>query len=1181
MYLKKLTLRGFKSFASATSLVLEPGITCIVGPNGSGKSNIVDALAWVMGEQGAKSLRGASMEDVIFAGTAKRAPLGRSEIQLTIDNSDQALPIDYAEVTIARTKFRNGSSEYSINGTACRLLDVRELLSDSGIGREMHVIVGQGHLDQILSATAETRRGFIEEAAGVLKHRERKEKALRKLDATQANLHRLTDLISEIRRQLKPLGRQAEVAKRASVVQAELRDAKARLLADDLAQAQTVLTTESDDENSARTRRGLVESALAAARESEDQARATMTSADQDHRRIQETWFVLSSVGERVRSNITVAQERVHNATDRPVIDADPARDPQTLLSQAEAISGSEAKLRDEVAVRSQKLKQASEARASAEADSMAAGEEFEQLAAAAARQRESAARLSGQVTALRARVASGAARLDQARQASERATQAVEAAATAFDEASQRGIVHEVDQDLDAEVEARRADVVSARQALDSARDHAAQATQARAGLAARVETLRLTLGSQADGVAWLEAESDLVGLRGPVASLVTVQPGYEAAVAAGLGTAAEAVTVVDLRVGAQAMELLRAGDRGRADLVVAAAADLTDSNEATSPPGAVLARSLLSGDPAVVAALSHVLGGAVVAESVEQAQQWLEQCPELVVVTRDGERLTSWLVSGGSSAGQSSLQIASALSGAEVELAGVTIEVDQTQAELASAQALLSQAQALRDETMRRRDDAVAARGAETQRLARLESALALARAEADRRLEQHARAEQDLAADQTSLSQSEATLAAVSQSQAVAAPDPTSRDRLADAAKKARAVEMEARLGLRTLEERARSLANQAESLRAAAQSEREARLEAERRRRRLEHQAEVARSAAIAGQWLYDRISQSLRLAEEARTHTGQVRDSAANEVESSRAAVRQLSSELEGLVDSVHREELAKAQQQMRVDALAQRAMAEVGLDATTLVDQYGPSQPIPVLGDDLTATEQPRTVPFVREEQLKRLRTAERDLQLLGKINPLALEEFQAMEERHQFLARQLEDVRKTRSDLLGIVDDVDARVQEVFASAYADVEREFATTFTRLFPGGEGRLVLTEPGQWLTTGVEVEARPAGKKVKRLSLLSGGERSLVAVCFLIALFKARPSPFYILDEVEAALDDTNLGRLLEIYEELRATSQLLVITHQKRTMEIADTLYGVTMGSDGTSTVVSQRLRED
>ncbi|MDR1387233.1 MAG: AAA family ATPase, partial [Propionibacteriaceae bacterium] len=410
----------------------------------------------------------------------------------------------------------------------------------------------------------------------------------------------------------------------------------------------------------------------------------------------------------------------------------------------------------------------------------------------------------------------------------------------------------------------------------------------------------------------------------------------------------------------------------------------------------------------------------------------------------------------------------------------------------------------------------------------------------------------------------------------------PPKDRRQELADQAKAARAAEMEARLALRTVEERARSLAGRSESLRRAAEQERQARARAAAVQAQLAAEAARAEVVARAATWLAGRVEASLALAAAGRAEAGRRRETADAAVAEARRSSRQLADHLETIVDTAHRDELARAQQRMRIDALAERALAEVGLDAEALMAEYGPDRPIPSSQAEPEAEDgPPPTRPFVREEQLKRLRTAERDLQLLGRINPLALEEYDAMQERHRFLAEQLDDLRRTRSDLLAIVDDVDARVQTVFAQAYADVEREFGSVFARLFPGGQGRLFLTEPGQWLTTGVDVEARPAGKNVKRLSLLSGGERSLVAICFLVALFKARPSPFYILDEVEAALDDTNLGRLLEIYEELRRDSQLVVITHQKRTMEIADVLYGVSMRDDGISNVVSQRLRTE
>ena len=317
-----------------------------------------------------------------------------------------------------------------------------------------------------------------------------------------------------------------------------------------------------------------------------------------------------------------------------------------------------------------------------------------------------------------------------------------------------------------------------------------------------------------------------------------------------------------------------------------------------------------------------------------------------------------------------------------------------------------------------------------------------------------------------------------------------------------------------------------------------------------------------------------------LAADERAAVEESRRGSEQELMAVRTQLRDLGREHDELVSSVHRDEMARTQQKMRIEQLEERALEELGLDPSGLVDDYGPATLIPFTGEVPEGEEPPEPTPFVREEQAKRLRAAERALSMLGRVNPLALEEFSAMEERHKFLTEQLEDLKRTRKDLLDIVREVDARVEQVFTEAYADVEKAFDSTFARLFPGGEGRLVLTAPDDMLNTGIEVEARPAGKKVKRLSLLSGGERSLVAVAFLVSLFKARPSPFYILDEVEAALDDTNLGRLLEIYEELRENSQLLVITHQKRTMEVGDALYGVTMRGDGVSAVISQRLRD-
>ncbi len=405
MYLKSLTLRGFKSFASATTLQFERGITAVVGPNGSGKSNVVDAIAWVLGEQGAKALRGGKMEDVIFAGTADRPPLGRAEVTLTIDNSDGALPIDYAEVSITRRMFRDGAGEYEINGSSCRLLDIQELLSDSGIGREMHVIVGQGQLDAVLSARPEDRRAFIEEAAGVLKHRKRKEKALRKLDAMQANLTRLGDLTGELRRQLKPLGRQAEVARRAAGVQADLRDSRLRLLADDLVTLTAQIAKESADEQQALAHRARVQQALAEATAAGEAAAVALSDATPALQAAQDTWFALSALAERFRGTLSLAAERSRNLA-APSDPPRSGRDPDELDAAAAAAETEQAAKEADVEHARSRLATTVGIRVDAESALRAAEADLLVATRAIADRREGLVRLAGQVSAARSRLA-------------------------------------------------------------------------------------------------------------------------------------------------------------------------------------------------------------------------------------------------------------------------------------------------------------------------------------------------------------------------------------------------------------------------------------------------------------------------------------------------------------------------------------------------------------------------------------------------------------------------------------------------------------------------------------------------------------------------------------------------------------------------------------------------------
>ncbi len=1178
MYLKSLTLRGFKSFASATTLQLEPGITCIVGPNGSGKSNVVDALAWVMGEQGAKSLRGGKMEDVIFAGTAGRPPLGRAEVALTIDNADGALPIDYAEVTISRTMFRNGGSEYAINGQACRLLDVQELLSDSGIGREMHVIVGQGQLDSILRATPEERRGFIEEAAGVLKHRKRKEKALRKLDSTSAHLTRLGDLLSEIRRQLKPLGRQAEVARRAAVVQADVRDARARLLADELVTVRTTLEQELADETVLLERRAEVEQAVAAARAAEAALEASLREDLPALARAQETWFALAGLRDRLRGTAGLAAERVRNAATAP--EPPVGRDPDELEEQAGRARAQETEIEAQVQRHRAALDDALRSRQAAEHAHAEEERRVAGLLRAAADRREGLARLHGQVNAKRSRAAAAEDELGRLSLARQEALARMERAERDFTALETRVAGLDAGEEgLDAEHEAAASVLHDLEERLAKMREEAQAAERERGALTARREALELGLNRKDGAGALLAASEPVSGLLGSVAALLSVRAGDEAAVAAALGTAADAVVVdgVDSALGAVA--LLKHGDLGRAAMLVSGAAGSPEPWPSL-PAGATYAVDAVECAAALRGSLSRVLARVAIVEDLDAAQALVERLPEVVAVTRAGDLVGAHVAAGGSASAPSLIEVQAAVDEATEQLTATTHTCERLAFELNRVEQERHEAHQRVEVALAKLHESDAHLAAVAEELAQHGSQARSARGEAERLAKAIEVAEAARDADLAGVAELEQRLAAA-QADADDEPEVDTRDELGEAARAARAAETEARLTLRTAEERARALAGRADSLLRAARQEREARARASAHRERVRREGEVARAVGRGVEVVLARLELSITAAAAEREAVEGRRRDREVELLAVRATLRDLGRELDELVSSVHRDEVARTQQRMRLEQLEERALEELGLDVDALVADYGPHQPVPVLsaGED-GQTQEGEPVPFVREEQQKRLRAAERALATLGKVNPLALEEFSALEERHQFLGEQLEDLRKTRKDLLDIVKEVDERVEQVFTEAWEDVRDAFDHVFTRLFPGGEGRLVLTDPSDMLTTGVEVEARPPGKKVKRLSLLSGGERSLVAVAFLVSLFKARPSPFYILDEVEAALDDTNLGRLLEIYEELRENSQLLVITHQKRTMEVGDALYGVTMRGDGVSTVISQRLRE-
>jgi chromosome segregation protein len=1195
VYLKSLTLRGFKSFASATTLQFEPGITCVVGPNGSGKSNVVDALAWVMGEQGAKSLRGGKMEDVIFAGTSGtsgRAPLGRAEVSLTIDNTDGALPIDYTEVTISRTMFRGGGSDYTINGTSCRLLDVQELLSDSGIGREMHVIVGQGQLDAVLRATPEERRGFIEEAAGVLKHRKRKEKALRKLDAMQANLTRVSDLTTEIRRQLGPLGRQAEVARKAVVVQTDVRDARLRLLADDLAQLTGTLEAEVADESALRQRRAEVEQSL-------NQARSRVTGLEEAAQaeaplvaRTQETWYRLSSLSERLRSTEGVAAERLRLLADEADEQVAAGPDPERLAAQAAAARAEEQQLVAEAAGLGDVLAAGIERREQVEEQLAAEQRRLAARQRALADRREGLARLTGQVAARSSRIEAAEAEVGRLTEALEQARLRGTGADQEFTALESRVAgVERGEEDLDAHHERAGGDLETAQSEVERLREVERTAERERATWTARREALELGLNRKDGGGALLAASEQVSGLLGSAATLLAVEPGYEQPLAAALGAAADAVAVDSLETALAALRMLRDQDAGQASLIVGSASRDSAAGPAGPadpgghlPAGARWAIELVKAPPSVQPALARLLDRVVVCPGLDEAAALVRALPDCTAVTMVGDLLAPGMARGGSAGAPSLLEVQAAVEEASGAAEAAAHRVEQARFGLVGARERSEAALGAVEAALERLHESDAQYAAVAERLGQLGAAARSAHAEADRLQRAAETAEQALDADRAVLVElAERLAAAQAEPDLDAEPSADEQNRLAGLASAARSAETEARLALRTAEERARALAARAQSLERTVREQHEARQRAQARRVRRRREADLARAVQTGAGWAGQRLVGSLVWATQERDAAQAARSERDDQLTAVRGSLRGLEDELRELTDSVHRDEVARTQQRLRVEQLQTKAVEELGIDPEVLVEEYGPHTLVPpsvAVPGDVQPELPVEPSPYVREEQQKRLRKAERALSLLGRVNPLALEEYAALEERHKFLTEQLSDLSRSRADLLDIIKEVDERVEQVFTAAYHDTAAQFEHVFARVFPGGEGRLVLTDPNDMLLTGIEVEARPPGKKVKRLSLLSGGERSLTAVALLVAIFKARPSPFYVLDEVEAALDDTNLGRLIVIMEELRSSSQLIVITHQKRTMEVADALYGVTMRGDGVTTVVSQRLTE-
>ncbi len=1189
MHLKSLTVKGFKSFAQSTTFQFEPGVTAIVGPNGSGKSNVVDALAWVMGEQGAKTLRGGKMEDVIFAGTSTRGPLGRAEVKLTIDNSDGALPIEYAEVTISRTLFRNGASEYAINGENCRLLDLQELLSDSGLGREMHVIVGQGQLDAVLRATPEDRRGFIEEAAGILKHRRRKERTLRKLEAMETNLTRLNDLAGEIRRQLKPLGRQAEVARAAQGIAAEVRDAKARLLADDVARLRDELSELAKDESERHSERIVLQ-------EQAEQKQLRISRLEQDQQSDE------LDAARRVTIGLESSQSRLRGlfaqARQRLTFLATQAEPSEHLMGLSQSTIDD---AKQEAARLSELIPSAEVAWQTAGDGTKRAQQALDSIDEHLAAQSALVSKHDLELSQLRGRAEAAEQKQVAVSQELERREHAVQQAQDRADEANQaletflasHEGVEAPEGGLDQAYQAAQDGQAEAEQARDQVRDRLHSLEQERAGLDARVSALARSL-DQRDASGALLAEAPR-GISGRVGDHVRVDDGFELAIAAALGRFADALLADGAEEASDAVARARQQDLGRLGVVIARSVSV-DRDAAPNVAGVTRAVDVVRAPDGVLGLLAR----SYVADDLAQARTVATELRRVLpgggytIVTRAGDVLTEHTLTGGSGQAPSRIELIADREQAEQRRDALAVEIEEATVELtelreAAARAKVDAERAFAD---LRAADARSAEIAEQRN--RLTVRAEAGQAEAERARQALTGVVASAAEAAEALERTEAAYA-VAEARPRPILDASERDQLFAEVERARAVEVDHRLELETARERARAADAQHRSLTQQFEAERQAAQEAARRAVLRQRQVELAEKVdgmLPAIQAACDRSLSEARFAQQA---AEQNRAKHSQELTLLRSEESELRTRLQALTERVHGAELKSYERKLQLSTLLERAGNELGLVEDVLIAEYGPGAQTEVsgtpevnqgtegeahsaTGDPAHETSTPDPSTLTRAEQEQRLRRAEKQLAELGRINPLALEEFAALEQRHAFLTEQLSDLTKTRTDLLTIIGELDEKMQGIFADAFADTQAAFAEVFPVLFPGGSGEISLSDPADLLSTGIEMTVRPAGKKVERLSLLSGGERSLAAVAWLVAIFQARPSPFYIMDEVEAALDDANLGRLLQVFEGLREHSQLIVITHQKRTMEIADALYGVSMRQDGISAVVGQRI---
>jgi chromosome segregation protein len=1152
VFLKSLTLKGFKSFADSTTMALEPGVTVVVGPNGSGKSNVVDAVAWVLGAQAPKAVRSQKMDDVIFAGTATRPALGRAEVSLTIDNSAGLLPVEFNEVTVSRILFRSGDSEYSINGVPCRLLDVQELLSDAGVGRQQHVIVSQGQIDAVLNARPEDRRAIVEEAAGVLKYRRRKEKAERRLDATEANLLRVQDLLREVRRQLRPLERQAEAATRHGVLVEELTTLRIHVAGREIAGLRTKLEALAASEVDAHRLERELKSELARL----DTAVMSIESqlAARGENDIGDRLMRVEQLRERARGLAAILGERRRSME----------RDRGQLLDAGvvASLEADAARFRDELAAVAGEIAALEPEAEALELDEAAFAAQREEASAAlfddpsGVRAASAAAEVRGELRSIRTAVERSESDL---RRASER-REMLRRRVGELDAETEQLRAHCADAEvvetpLVAEVEQAERLRRAAEADLESVTESRQHAAEEASRWSARVEALQQAL-DVARARAGAERLAGVDGVLGTLLELVEIDDGWQPAIEAALGEALTAVVVDGPDSARRALRALRTSDTSGAVLAIGVRA-LGGTAPAVGEP----VRSHVHCDrPDLARLLDALIGSAVRVSETAAAIDVAIAHPDAIVVTDVGDRFGGGCWRVGAAAGGTT---AAALDAAREESAAADTRLAVAEQAIRAARDQLADARVAETELATRLDTNDSRFAAAAEALARVQGE----RRELNAELESLARTVGDLtdhtARERTRIAELDALLPALTADEQAEADAAFARGRVR--------AELEARTAMlasrrRDLEVRNAGLHERQQLLeRRIAETETRleadagARLEAESRRVWIERSLDAVDRLIDVVTARREVIEiEHTRLADQRRRQSEEVRSLAAR-LEGQRRERAESERQLEQVRERAHRLDIEEAEAKLRLETAIDTLRRD--LDIEPEVAEAAAAPPVPE-----------GSTPVGRAREL------ERELRMLGPINPLALEEFTELSQRHTFLEAQLEDVRSTRRDLGRIIKAVDQEIQSVFAGAYADVSANFAELFATLFPGGVGTLPLTDPDDLLATGIEIEAKPSGKNVKKLSLLSGGERSLTALAFLFAVFRSRPSPFYVMDEVEAALDDINLHRFLGLVAEFRKEAQLLIVSHQKRTMEAGDSLLGVSMQPGGSSKVITERV---